>query len=170
MMSILLSLDPGLACSEINARGSELLGMPQRRYPWPGLAGLLSRTNPIANAPSSCSHSALASGSSREREFDVAVDGEPRRIYWRCIARREADGTPAGWLCSGHDVTDRARRDEDAQLAQERLTRVARMATLGEMAAGIAHELNQPLTAITTYARACEHYHQHAGARPRRAA
>jgi two-component system sensor kinase FixL len=29
---------------------------------------------------------------------------------------------------------------------------------MGEMAAGIAHELNQPLTAITTYARACEHY------------
>jgi len=29
---------------------------------------------------------------------------------------------------------------------------------MGEMAAGVAHELNQPLTAITTYARACEHY------------
>ena len=29
---------------------------------------------------------------------------------------------------------------------------------MGEMAAGVAHELNQPLTAITTYARACERY------------
>lgn len=34
----------------------------------------------------------------------------------------------------------------------------ARGCELGAMAAGIAHELNQPLTAITTYARACEHY------------
>ncbi len=33
---------------------------------------------------------------------------------------------------------------------------VSRLATIGEMAAGIAHELNQPLTAIANYAQACE--------------
>ena len=43
-------------------------------------------------------------------------------------------------------------------VTQDRLTRVARLATLGEMASGIAHELNQPLTAIATFARACDHY------------
>jgi two-component system, LuxR family, sensor kinase FixL len=37
-----------------------------------------------------------------------------------------------------------------------RLLNVSRMATIGEMAAGIAHELNQPLAAILIYARACE--------------
>ena len=47
-------------------------------------------------------------------------------------------------------------------LAQNRMTQVARLATMGEMAAGVAHELNQPLTAITTYAHACERYHRHA--------
>jgi len=36
-----------------------------------------------------------------------------------------------------------------------RLLHVSRMATIGEMAAGVAHELNQPLTAITNYAQAC---------------
>ena len=41
--------------------------------------------------------------------------------------------------------------------ARERLTHVARLSTMGEMAAGIAHEINQPLTAITTYAQACQH-------------
>jgi C4-dicarboxylate-specific signal transduction histidine kinase len=98
-------------------------------------------------------------GSSREREFDAVIaNGEPRRIYWRCIARRAADGTPAGWLCSGVDMTDRVRREEQALLAQSRMTQVARFATMGEMAAGVAHELNQPLMAITTYARACQRY------------
>ncbi|HYM43259.1 MAG TPA: ATP-binding protein [Steroidobacteraceae bacterium] len=37
-----------------------------------------------------------------------------------------------------------------------RLQNVSRMATIGEMAAGVAHELNQPLTAIANYAHACE--------------
>jgi two-component system sensor kinase FixL len=37
-----------------------------------------------------------------------------------------------------------------------RLLNVSRLATIGEMAAGIAHELNQPLTAISNYAGACE--------------
>lgn len=36
-----------------------------------------------------------------------------------------------------------------------RLLQVSRMATIGEMAAGVAHELNQPLTAIVNYAQAC---------------
>jgi two-component system, LuxR family, sensor kinase FixL len=38
----------------------------------------------------------------------------------------------------------------------QRLTNVSRLATMGEMAAGIAHELNQPLTAIASYAQACD--------------
>jgi two-component system, LuxR family, sensor kinase FixL len=45
--------------------------------------------------------------------------------------------------------------DEQWALLQ-RLTPVTRLATIGEMAAGIAHEMNQPLTAIASYAQACE--------------
>ena len=37
-----------------------------------------------------------------------------------------------------------------------RMLQVSRLATLGEMAAGVAHELNQPLTAIANYAQACD--------------
>jgi two-component system, LuxR family, sensor kinase FixL len=49
---------------------------------------------------------------------------------------------------------------------QGRLLNVSRMATIGEMAAGVAHELNQPLTAIANYAAACERLLGRPGADP----
>ena len=122
--SILLELDPERRIREINARGSDLLGAPRQESlgrDWLG-------SSPMA--ANECERrrlmleSALATGVTREREFDSRdTGGAVRRIYWRCIARRAADGAPAGWLCSGLDVTDRARREKVALLAQERLTR-----------------------------------------------
>jgi len=53
-------------------------------------------------------------------------------------------------------------RDEDSDTPKRsgalhgRMMQVSRLATIGEMAAGVAHELNQPLTAIANYAQACE--------------
>ncbi len=48
-----------------------------------------------------------------------------------------------------------------------RMLQVSRLATIGEMAAGIAHELNQPLTAIANYAQACDRLLGKPGADPR---
>ncbi|MEZ5458228.1 MAG: PAS domain S-box protein [Steroidobacteraceae bacterium] len=52
------------------------------------------------------------------------------------------------------DVTESRRADEEAAAAQQRMAHVARLATMGEMAAAIAHELNQPLSAIANFASA----------------
>jgi two-component system sensor kinase FixL len=54
------------------------------------------------------------------------------------------------------DVTDRQRDEDEARLLRVRLTQFSRLSTMGEMAAGLAHEINQPLTAIATYAQACQ--------------
>ena len=76
---------------------------------------------------------------------------------------RIANSEPARFVGFLHDLTPR-RRDEEQRRnaeqavreARERLTHVARLSTLGEMTTGLAHELNQPLTAIVTYAQAAE--------------
>jgi two-component system sensor kinase FixL len=92
-----------------------------------------------------------------ERYFEhevLAAEGRRRLIAWRCLAMRSTQGELIGFFASGEDVTDARRDAEDAALAQQRITQVGRLATMGEMAAGIAHELNQPLAAIANYANA----------------
>ena len=54
------------------------------------------------------------------------------------------------------DRTDVVLAELEARKQRERLAHVARLGTLGEMAAGIAHELNQPLAAIANYTQACQ--------------
>jgi C4-dicarboxylate-specific signal transduction histidine kinase len=56
-------------------------------------------------------------------------------------------------LVAGELVTERRRTQSQLRLQQESLSRVARLGSMGELAAAVAHELNQPLTAAGTYTR-----------------
>lgn len=51
-------------------------------------------------------------------------------------------------------------RDREQEL-RERLTHLSRVSTMGEMASSLAHELNQPLTAVATYAQAVRRFVEH---------
>ena len=59
-------------------------------------------------------------------------------------------------LVVGELVTERRRTETQLRLHQESLARLARFGSVGEFAAAIAHELNQPLMAAGTYARLVE--------------
>ena len=84
----------------------------------------------------------------------VCSDGAERLVAWRCVVLRDAEDGVTEVLCSGDDITDSRRAEFDARESRERLTHVSRLATMGEMASGISHELNQPLAAIANYASA----------------
>ncbi len=63
-----------------------------------------------------------------------------------------AHGLHTGWMGSFLDVSEQRRIEELSRASQERLQASARLATVGEMASLLSHELNQPLAAISSYA------------------
>lgn len=60
-------------------------------------------------------------------------------------------GKQTGWMGSILDISDRARVEDLNRRQQEKLQASARLATMGEIASTLAHELNQPLAAISSY-------------------
>jgi two-component system sensor histidine kinase DctS len=61
-------------------------------------------------------------------------------------------GEQTGWMGAVIDISEQRRIEELSRASQERLQATARLATVGEMASLLSHELNQPLAAIASYA------------------
>ncbi|MET0105502.1 MAG: PhnD/SsuA/transferrin family substrate-binding protein [Sedimenticola sp.] len=74
--------------------------------------------------------------------------------YTSTPLRDEHEGV-VGSVVVFRDISERKQAEEEARQHQMDLAHVARLSTMGEMASGIAHEINQPLTAIATNAHAC---------------
>ena len=89
-----------------------------------------------------------------------ASDGSYRWHLARAIPAFGEDGQVLCWFGSATDVEElkqaqeilKAAHDEQLQRHRAELAHVARLSMLGEMAAGLAHELNQPLHAVKNYA------------------
>ena len=103
---------------------------------------------------------ALAMGSRFEEE--ARVPGRRRRLSMVPCAQHSATiastGRIARWYGIHIDVEEQHRAQQNLVLAQEDLSRLSRTMSMAEMAASIAHELNQPLTAVVTHAYACREW------------
>ena len=64
-------------------------------------------------------------------------------------------GRHIGWLGAVVDITEQKRLREQNQQQYDRLQATSRLVTMGEMASTMAHELNQPLAAISSYVTGC---------------
>ena len=94
----------------------------------------------------------------RDFEFEsriVLPDGSIRHV--RSVGRPVVNdaGVLVEFVGAVMDVTEGKTREEALRKSQADLAHVARVATLGEMSASIAHEINQPLAAAVTSASAC---------------
>jgi PAS domain S-box-containing protein len=73
----------------------------------------------------------------------------------RWSLQRDEQERPIAILETNNDITGRKRAEEALSKAQTELAYITRVMTMGELAASIAHEINQPLAAVVTNGSAC---------------
>lgn len=99
-------------------------------------------------------HDRVLAGEGPELGFELKFkrsNGEMIDVLIHEAPLIDAHGKHSGWMGSMVDITERKQADARARQQQERLQSTARLVAMGEMASSIAHEINQPLAAISSY-------------------
>jgi PAS domain S-box-containing protein len=80
------------------------------------------------------------------KENEITTSTGKQWLHLMKLPVHDADGKVVGLLCSGRDITE-------FKQVQERLTQAQKMEAIGQLTAGIAHEINTPLGIILGYAQ-----------------
>ena len=88
-------------------------------------------------------------------EYSLGTEATSR---WFTLAALPLRGPAGGAVISQTDITERKRAEIDAQRSRAELAHFTRVSTMGELAASLAHELNQPLTGILANAQAAQRF------------
>jgi PAS domain S-box-containing protein len=100
----------------------------------------------------------LAEGVRKSLGFEKRYRHKDGRIVWVNVSGNVIPGATEGstyFAAIVQDITERKRAEDALRAAQTELAHVTRVTALGELAASIAHEVNQPLGAIIADANAC---------------
>lgn len=131
-------------CRMVGWSAAELIG---QRPPMPYWAdAYLDETQAI--------HDRVLAGEGPEEGFELKFkrrSGEVIDVLIHEAPLIDAQGRHSGWMGSMVDITERKQAEERARQQQNSLQTTARLVAMGEMASSIAHELNQPLAAISSY-------------------
>ena len=101
-------------------------------------------------------HASLLNGEPLARDVRVRIaDGKYRWHNIRRVPLRDERGSVVKWYSVGIDIEDQKVAQEALGATQAALAHASRVATLGEISASIAHEVNQPLAAIIANGQAC---------------
>jgi len=87
----------------------------------------------------------------------TGLDKNGRQFPMRLSVGRSGTGENTHFVGIAHDLSERRSHLEKLKNLELQLFHADRLLTLGELTAGIAHEMNQPLTAIAAYADALTH-------------
>jgi len=86
------------------------------------------------------------------------ADGVYRWHEGRAAALRDVDGSIIQWYGVNVDIDDRLHTEQALRLTQTKFQRAAQLASLAELSASIAHEVNQPLAAVVANGHACQRW------------
>lgn len=101
----------------------------------------------------------IEAGQPTEIEIRVRrADGVYRWCHFRQVPSHDAQGQLDRWYCLVTDIDDRKRAEETLRATQARLSQAMHMASLSELSASIAHEINQPLAAVVANGHACRRW------------
>src|SRR6267154_1366360 len=120
------------------------------------LAGMLERIHPEDRSNwSQAAAEALGGASRYDLEYRVVrPNGELRIVHGQGDLTRDASDRPHSVFGTIQDITERTRAAEALREVQMELAHANRVATMGQLTASIAHEVNQPLAAAVTNAHA----------------
>jgi PAS domain S-box-containing protein len=96
----------------------------------------------------------LDSGEAQTIEYAYSATNGIRHFECRLIPEKSADGSVETVLGINRDVTESIQAQSQAEAHLAQLAHVSRLSTIGSLVSEIAHEVNQPLHAISSYAQA----------------
>ena len=103
-------------------------------------------------------HARVLAGQAPSEGFEICFKRRNGDIFVALIHEApliDSQGNQTGWMGSIVDITEHKRIAELGRQQEERLQASARLITMGEMASSLAHEINQPLSAISSYTTGC---------------
>jgi DNA-directed RNA polymerase specialized sigma24 family protein len=86
------------------------------------------------------------------------ADGSFRWMSGRAEPMRDEGGRIIQWFGLCHDIDDQIHAEDALRRASDQLAQATRAASLAELSASIAHEVNQPLAAIVAHSHACQRW------------
>lgn len=102
---------------------------------------------------------AIETKRAHENELRVRVcDGTYRHFYFHAVPILAPDEHVLEWVVAITDITERKRAESKLRQQRDELAHLTRISAMGELAASLAHELNQPLTAILSNAQAAQRF------------
>jgi len=89
------------------------------------------------------------------------ADGEYRWFYQRSAPLLDRDGRVVCWYSVSFDISDNKEMEETLRGTRRKLSAAMQVATVAELSASIAHEINQPLASVVTNAQAAQTWLSH---------
>jgi len=87
----------------------------------------------------------------------IRKDGTKRIVEASVSLIRNSQGEPAGFRGVVRDITERTQMEKEKEEMERKAQLATRLSTMGEMASGIVHEINNPLTSVVGFAEMLTH-------------